>query len=293
MRKTEMESEKRRSPTAPDPVALQKWFDNAITNANKPKPQYTENCSAKTNLHYDCTMWASSGNIFPTNTSQIINQVEPVWLTDGLKLEKYLIKDDKIQILFYAKHNIAPITFVSRIKGRLQHALRQADTPIKFSRKVAFRSLGDNISTVVAGYLEKQVSKDDFADPRFRKHMEQYTVINDNVDLATPCATTRGRYWYNLHLVLVTDGRYRFIKEEKLSTLRDGCIKISKKKNYRLKGVAIMPDHIHLALGVPPKYSAADVALSFMNNLAWLMKNRVWQNGYYIGSFSEYALKNL
>ncbi|MCK5528094.1 MAG: transposase [Kiritimatiellae bacterium] len=285
---------KYRVSNAPDPAALQEWFDKAIKNAGKPCPVYSSRCSPKTNLHYDCTVWLSGGEKFPVCTSDIIMQVKPLWKKDGLTFEKYDVQGDKVQILFFAKHDVAPVTFVARIKGRLQHALREAGMTIKFSRKVSFRSLGDNISGEVTGYLKKQASKEGFADSDFAKRMENFTVINEGVNLAEPVVTTRGRYWYNVHLVLVTSGRFRFAQNEQLAMLRDGCVRVAEKKGYRLKSVAVMLDHIHIALGGIPEHSAEDIALAFMNNLAWLLgNNRVWQDGYYIGSFSEYALKDL
>ena len=279
---------------APDPAALKAWLDNAVENARNPTPMYSSRLVPKTNLHYDCTAWLSDNKRFPDSTSEIIRQIIPLWEKDGLILEKYHVLGDKVQILFFARHNVSPVTFASRIKGRLEHKLRKDGTSVKFSRKVAFRSLGDNISAAVTGYLKKQVRKEGFSDSNFAKKMETFTVVNDEVDLAEPIATIRGRYWYNLHLVLVTGGRVEFARNESLAMLRDGCLRVSKQKKYRLKSVSVMLDHLHIALGGVPEHSAEDVALTFMNNLAWLMgRNRIWQDGYYIGSFSEYALKDL
>ena len=266
-----------------------------LKDQSKPKPMYTpKSVTPVSRLGYDCTVWLSDGQIFPPGTLDVIRQTASLWKADGLVLDEHFVKGDKAQILFSARHDVAPVIFVARIKGRLQHALRQNGTPVKFSRKVAFRCLGENTSKIVTGYLRKQVSKEGFIDPRFEKRMQKFTVVHDDVDLSEPFASVRGRYWYNLHLVLVVDGRMQFKITEPLAKLRDGCLRIARQKGYRLKSVAVMLEHIHISLGGVPEHSPEDIALTFMNNLVWLLgRNRIWQDGYYVGTFSEYTLRDL
>ena len=38
--------------------------------------------------------------------------------------------------------------------------------------------------------------------------LKQFTVVCNDVDLSAPTETSHGRYWYNLHVVLVTTERY-------------------------------------------------------------------------------------
>ncbi len=283
-----------RPSNAPSPEQLHEWIDK-LKQDSKPRPMYTpESVTPVARLRYDCTVWLSGGLAFPSCTLEVIRKTAPLWQADGLILGEHSVDGDKVQILFTARHNVAPVVFAARIKGRLQHALRHNGTPVKFSRKVAFRCLGDNTSEVVTGYLRKQVSKEGFVDPRFEKRMQEFTIVRDDIDLSEPFATVRGRYWYNLHLVLVVDGRVQFKMTEPLAKLRDGCLRISTQKGYRLKSVAVMLEHIHLSLGGIPDHSPEDIALAFMNNLAWIMgRNRIWQDGYYVGTFSEYALRDL
>jgi REP element-mobilizing transposase RayT len=200
------------------------------------------------------------------------------------------VLNDAVQLLFTATHQLSPVTATQRIKGRLQHELRQAGTPVAFSRKVALRSLGDNTRPVVEGYLGKQVDKEDLDDPRFAATMKAFTVARAT-DLSQPAATHSGRFWYNLHIVLVTAGR-RWVRDyERLGKTRDGVLKVADAKGYRLKSVAVMPDHVHLALGGDPAQTPEEIALCFMNNLSFLLgRNRVWEDGYYVGTFSEYGV---
>jgi REP element-mobilizing transposase RayT len=283
-----------RSPNAPSPETLAKWIEDLRDQA-KPQPMYTPPLVTATYvLHYDCTVWLSAGHDFPVCTSDAVKNTANLWINDALFLEEFKIRKDKIQILFRARPDVSPVVFASRIKGRLQHTLRTMGYPLKFSRKVSFRCLGDNISAAVVGYLKKQVRKEGFVDPSFAANMEKFTVVRDDVNLAEPCKTVRGRYWYNLHLVLVVEGRVQLGRMKSLEILRDGCLRIAKSKGYQLKSVSVMLEHIHIALRGIPEQSPQDIALAFMNNLAWIMgRNRIWQNGYYVGTFSEYSLSNL
>lgn len=270
-------------------------LEQKIRDLAKPRPIYTPKSVRPAHaLRYDWTGWLSNGHPFPPTTCEVIRQTAPSWAEDGLQLGEFRVNGDRAQILFTTTPQVSPVFCAARVKGRLQHALRQAGTPVKFSRKVSFRSLGENIRGAVEGYLGKQVRKEGFVDPRFVKRIEEYTIERPDVDLAQPIATNSGRYWYNLHLVLVVGGRRRIADYGMLAKIRDTALRIADKKGYRLKSVSVMPDHVHAALGGDIEQSPDEIALAFLNNLAFALgQNRVWQDGYYVGTFSEYDLKVL
>ncbi len=258
----------------------------------KPKPMYTQDCVRATHaLRYDWTGWLSDGKPFPPTTTDAIRGTTALWQDDGLTLGEFRILGDRAQILFETTPQVAPALFAARVKGRLQHALRHAGTPVKFSRKVSFRSLGENIRAVVEAYLGRQVKKEKFADPRFEKRMQKYTVVRDTADLAQPTTTISGRYWYNLHLVLVASGRRRTVDYGTLASIRDAAIRVMDGKGCRFKSLSVMPDHLHVAFRGDIAKSPEEIALSTMNNLSYLLgRNRIWAGKYYVGTFSEYDL---
>src|SRR5262245_25629838 len=102
-----------------------------------------------------------------------------------------------IQVLFSAKPDVSPIFLAARAKGRLDHALRRAGRPCKFSHKLAVRSIGDNTREQVEQYIANQVGRASFADPRFQRLLQQFTVSDPSVDLAEAAQVNSGRYWYN------------------------------------------------------------------------------------------------
>jgi REP element-mobilizing transposase RayT len=186
---------------------------------------------------------------------------------------------------------VAPVTLATRVKGRIQHHCRRAGTPIDFSRKLAVRSLGDPIRAEVEGYIRNQVPNEDLADERFREMLASFTVVNPKVDLSAPTETNSGRYWYNLHLVLVVSQRNRIGDPTILARIRDTALRIRDKKGYAASRLAVLPDHLHVAFRGTIDQAPETIALSFLNNLAHALgQGPLWQAGYYAGTFGEYSM---
>ncbi len=68
-------------------------------------------------------------------------------------------------------------------------------------------------------------------------------------------------------------------------------IKVARKKGHRLSKLALLADHLHQTLGVHYTESPQDVALCYLNNMAYARgMQAVYQFGYYVGTFGEYDL---
>mgnify|MGYP001571649667 CR=1 FL=1 len=241
-------------------------------------------------LRYDWTGWPTDGTAFPPQAAAAIQAAAPLWEQDGLHLLTPLVAPGKVQLLFSVTPHVSPTFFCMRAKGRLQYALRQAGAPVKFSRKVSFRSLGENTDEAVGNYIRGQVGKADLADPRFREIMRQFTLKNDDVRLAEPSESNSGRYWYNLHVVLVVADRFRITNPERLGRIRDAALAVAAEGGHRIAALSVMPDHVHMALRGNIERSPAEIAMAFQNGLARAAGCRVWQDGFYAGTFSEYDL---
>jgi REP element-mobilizing transposase RayT len=186
---------------------------------------------------------------------------------------------------------VSPVLLAGRVKGRLQHHCRRQGTPIDFSRKLAVPSLGDPTRGQVEAYIRNQVPKEALADERFREMLTSFTVVNPAVDLSQPTESHSGRYWYNLHLVLVVRERYRIGEAATLAKIRDTVLRICAKKSYTASTLAVLPDHLHLAVRGDIAQSPEEIALSFLNNLAYALGQRPWwEPGYYAGTFGEYSM---
>ncbi len=260
----------------------------------KLEPIYTpDNVRPVHNLRFDWTGWLAPDVIAPGPVRDAVRTCADAWREEGFELDVFRVDGPLIQVLCNPLPTVSPVFLSGRVKGRIQHALRQAGTPARFSRKLSIRTLGDNTRDTVEAYVRRQVAKSDYADYRFKAFLEQFTVVRDDIRLDEPFATTRGRYWYNLHLVLaVADRRFPITRRENFHKLRDACLRIAAKKGYALATLAIMPDHLHAALRGNVQQSPQEIALAFLNNLSYVMGyNRCWSFEYYAGTFSEYDVR--
>jgi REP element-mobilizing transposase RayT len=251
----------------------------------------SENLRPAFQLRYSWTGWFKSAWPNMPN-SAILATLDPLWEEDGIRRLEQNWSADHCQITFSAKPGVSPIFLARRAKGRLQYLLRTAGHGFPgFSRKVSVRSVGENTSKDVTAYIASQVVRETFDDARFRAMLAQFTRTFPAVDLADPNESARGRYWYNLHIVLVSASRGRNRDPADLRKLYEQTLKIADKKAHRIAAISMMPDHLHLALRGNIEQSPLDIALGFQNNLAYAMgQSPIWQEGFYAGTFSEYDM---
>ncbi len=255
-----------------------------------PKPVYTaEHCSAAYRLHYTWTGWPTAGTCFGSVPD--LTQLDERWQAEGLHRIEGNWSDESVQFTFSVSPAITPIFFTGRVKGRLQHALREAGTPVKFSRKVSFRAIGNNHSAEVRDYIAQQVPKERFVDPRFEQMLLQFTKVDNVERFQEPLESNSGRYWYNLHVVLVVAGRGRIESREQLQALDEALEATAAKHQYDLVARSWLLDHLHIGMRGNILESPLDTALSIMNNTSYRIGcSAFWQPGFYVGSFSEYDL---
>jgi len=260
--------------------------------ATKLQPLYiSHNLRPAYQLRYGWTGWPSQGSFPSKPPPHFLEELAEHWEKDSLRLLEHVWDSRQISLTFSATPAISPILLAARVKGRLQHAFRLAGKPIKFSRKLAVRSIGHNTREVVEAYIRKQLDREKLADPRYEDRLRSLAINDPSVDLSRPAETRSGRYWYNLHLVLVVADRYRMGWEKEGKNLSAICQQIASNKGYAISNLAIMPDHLHIALRGNVEHTPQDIALAFQNNLAYLMGQcRIWEYNYYVGTFGEYTM---
>lgn len=257
-----------------------------------PEPNYeSEHLKVAYQLRYIWTGWPSQNRFPDEPDAEFFEELEASWETDGIRLLEREWTPQRVRILASVKPSVAPVFFAGRMKGRLQYALRKNEAPVQFSRKLAVRSIGENCTATVQNYVSGQVEKEPLADPKFKEFLEQFTLGFEAVDLAEPTASTSGRYWYNLHLVLVVRDRFRLTKAAELRKLRDGALRIAELKGHLTSWLSVMPDHLHVVLRGNIEHSPEAIALNYMNNLAYLLRqDALWQPSCYLGTFGEYTM---
>lgn len=255
---------------------------------NALEPIYTpENCRFAYQLNWGYSLFWRQPQTDDGWLEELNTATEP----DGIRILKHRFETNTTsQFLLSTQPHVPPITMVARVKGRLQHLLKNA-FPKAFQRNYALRSLGSTKRDVLDEYVKSQLAHDPPADELVRNRFERFQIHNPQCNLDAPRTTSHARYWYNLHVVLVNAGRWREIRNEAVEAIQTIILKVCRAKGYLLSRGGVLPDHVHLTLGCNLEESPQKVALSFMNNLAFASDMRpVLQFGAFIGTFGEYDL---
>ena len=220
-----------------------------------------------------------------------MGELQPAADRDGVRILKHrFIKPGVSQFLLSTRPELSPERLVRSVKGRLQHLVGR-ERPKAFRRNYGLRSVGSATREAVEQYVCSQVDHHPMADPRVQEMLRTVQIDNSQVDLSAPRRNAHAMYWYNLHVCFVNEGRCREIRGEPLRRMREMVLKAAAKKRHLVSRAGIVPDHIHLTLGCNVSESPAEVALSYMNNLAYVCESkRAFTFGFYVGTFGEYDL---
>lgn len=194
------------------------------------------------------------------------------------------------QFLLHADAHLAPKDVIRSVKGRLQHLIR-SDVPKAFRKNYSIKSIGQTTVQAIQEYVGSQLSRHPMADPNVNERMQKYQLRFLDVDLSEPRYSSHGQYIYNLHLVYVHEERFPEIRDAVLQKVTDIIVNAAQLKNHLLRAAGILSDHVHIAVGCGIEDSPQDVALSYMNNLAYAHgMDRIYQYGYYAATFGQYDL---
>jgi len=210
---------------------------------------------------------------------------------DGVRILKHEQRDERTSLfLLSTRPPVSPVHILRSVKGRLQYLVRDA-MPRAFRRNYSLRSVGSAKRDVVENYISGQPGHHPMADERVQARLAAHQVQDPRVDLTAPRRSAHGQYWFNLHVVLVNEGRGMEIRDDVLALLGRAVERTAKKHGHALSCRAVLPDHIHVAMGCPEGQSPEEVALSYMNNCAHACGMKpVLRPSYYVGTFGEYDL---
>jgi REP element-mobilizing transposase RayT len=254
-----------------------------------PEPIYTaENCTPAYQLRWSLSLFANAE--LPA-AGGWHDRLKTLVERDHVRLLEYQSKPPNAHLfLLSTKPNVSPPQIVKSVKGRLQTLIRDA-APKAFRRNFSLTSLGDTKRRVVEQYVATQLGHHRMSDVRVQDGLREFQLEFPNVDLSQAQFSTHGRYIYNLHLALVHRDRWRDVRRDRLEASRDMILRASETKGYRLSRVSLLADHLHLVLGCGYKEPPHEVALSYLNNLAYVqgMKD-IYCYSYYVGTFGEYDM---
>ncbi|MBI1900743.1 MAG: hypothetical protein HYS13_06490 [Planctomycetia bacterium] len=211
--------------------------------------------------------------------------------TDGVRILEFHFQPPNVQrFLVSTLPPVAPPEIVKSVKGRLQHEI-SADVPKAFQRNFSLTSLGDAKREAVEAYVADQLGHHRMADDRVQERLQGFQLSFAEVDLSRPQLSAHGRYIYNLHLVLVNESRSTDIALHRLAASRDMFTAATCKKGHRVSRLSLFADHLHATIGCSFTESPEQVALGYLNNLAYAHgMTPVFSYGYYVGTFGEYDM---
>jgi len=246
-----------------------------------------ENCAAAYQLNWSYAVFWNN----PTHDCGWFPELQEACEKDSIRLLEHEFKPPNVsQFLVSARPAIPPVLIAQRVKGRLQYLLRRTN-PTAFRRNYSMRSLGSTRDAKLDAYLASQLQHHPMADVRVQERFAAYQIHHPEVDLVLPRRNGHASYSYNLHLVFVTEERWREIRDTVLIKVRDMIGAASRRKGHLLKRAALLPDHIHLTIGCSLAEAPRDVALSYMNNLSYVQNmSDVFRYSYFVGTFGEYDL---
>ncbi|MGO9112181.1 MAG: transposase [Thermoguttaceae bacterium] len=246
-----------------------------------------ENCRSAYQLNWSLSIFWHQR----PSTAEWLGALQAATEPDGVRVLEHRFVDERMsQFLVSTKPAVSPHALVRSVKGRLQYLVR-GERPRAFQRNYCLRSVGSVTRGDVENYVRSQPGHHPMADPRVQAILERNQICNPHVDLSCPRESDHAIYLYNLHIVLVHAERFREVREERVAARRAMILGVCERQGYLLSRAGIVSDHVHLALGGVPNQSPGEIAVRFMNNLAYRdgMK-RVFEFGYYVGTFGEYDL---
>ena len=251
-------------------------------------PIYTsDNCKFAYQLRWSLTLFWRS----PPTSDEWLSTLRSATKADGIRILQHRFgRNDCSLFLVSTRPDVAPSKILWSVKGRLQHLLGN-QTSRAFQRNYDLQSIGSTRGEKVETYVAAQLKQHPPANHRMLGLFDDLQIVNPEVDLLQPRFTAHGRFVCNLHLVFVHDGRWSETRKEVWVAVREMIRKASSAKGHLLSRVGIVPDHLHMTLGIGPDDKPQDVALSYMNNIAFVHGMKpVFMHGCFMAGFGEYDL---
>ncbi|MCU0962480.1 MAG: transposase [Pirellulaceae bacterium] len=210
---------------------------------------------------------------------------------DGVRILEHVHREANVhQFLISTKPQVTPASIVKSVKGRLQHAVRE-EVPRVWRRNYRLVSVGDSNCATLEAYVARQPQHHQMADPRVQEHIEAIQFHDPAVDLTAVQYSLHGQYIANLQLVFENCDRLSDIRPAYLQETRDTVVRVSRKKGYGLSRMGVAANHFHVLLGCGMQQDPLSIALSLMNNIAYVQKMKpVLEFSFYAGTFGTYDL---
>ena len=252
-----------------------------------PEPLYAKtNCHPAYQLRWSLALFRKQP--IPSS-AQWLQALKTAVEPDGVRLLEHRAKPPNVELfLLSTQPDVSPPQVVKSVKGRLQYAV-QAHAPRAFRRNFRLSSLGDANREAIENYVSRQLGHHRMADPRMDARLAEFQFDFPDVKLNVPQCSAHAQYSYYLHVVLIHAERE--VHRGRVQITADMARRVAGTKSHRLSRLGLLGDHLHLTLGAPYHATPADVALAYMNNIAFAHgMTAVFPWSYYVGTFGEYDM---
>jgi len=251
------------------------------------QPLYTpDNTTVAYQLNWSVALFGTDE--FPQAASWL-SELRTVTESDGVRiLEHHIAAANVAQVLVSTKPHIAPSQIVRSLKGRWQYLIRDT-IPKAFRRNYSISSIGEANSDVLANYVARQPENHPMADRRVQERIEALQFHDSELDFGTERFNSHGRFIHNLHVVLENEEGWHDTRADVLIRARQMIIDSARKHSWGLARIGLVTNHVHILLSTNVTESPESVALSLMNNLAYVQQMKpVLRFSYYVSTFGEY-----
>jgi REP element-mobilizing transposase RayT len=253
-----------------------------------PTPIYTAD---DVSVHYEL-QWAFT--LFwktAPGTDSWLPELSELTEADGVRILQHRFSQPNCSLfLTSTQPQISPATISWSIKGRLQRMVRPT-YPVAFQRNYDLRSAGSTSREKVESYVAAQATHHLSDNSSLCALFSDLAMLNSDIDLSKARFTAHARYWANLHLVFVHNWRQAITDPDIWIGIRKMLRRASQSKGHLLSRAGFVPDHLHFTIGIHPSESPLEVALSYMNNLAWVHNQKaIFMPSFYVATFGEYDL---
>ncbi len=250
-------------------------------------PLYTqENTTPAFQLNWSVSLFGKAP--FPP-ASDWLEQLKADTERDGVRiLEARLEQRNVGQFFVSTRPHMTPSEIVQSVKGRWQYLIRSQHAAV-FRRNYYIGSVGSATCQVLDQYVAGQTGRHSMAAPQAQQRLRTLQLHDATIDLSQTRLSNHGQFIYNVQVVVENTDNLHDTRESVLIESRSMLVRTATKKKWRLSRIGFLSNHVHVLLGAHVTESPASLALSIMNNLAFVQGMKpVLRFSYYVGTFGPY-----
>lgn len=251
------------------------------------QPIYTlENCVPAYQLNWSVSLFARQ-DLPPA--AEWFEKLQSVTEPDGVRLLEYRTTQANVgQFFVSTRPPVSPSDMIRSIKGRWRHLLRQS-AAVDFRRNYSMISVGEANREVLDRYVAGQTGRHKMADPRVENLLAALQFHDPAVEIDAVQTGTYGQFCQALQVVVENEGGWNETRADTLGKSRDMILRAAVRKGWRVSRIAMLANHIHVLLAATVTESPGSVAISLMNNLAYVQgMTPCLKFSYYVGTFGRY-----